>query len=337
MNDSNPERREVINDEAAGWVVRQERGLSAREQDEFLHWLAVDPHHRSAFAEQRWSWEELDRLNGLQTSVGAVPDPQMLAPRRRFAARWWRIAALSLGAAAAVMIFYHLKRQPWRDVVPFTASESLALCEQRKLEDGTLVELNRGASITATFTNAERRVRLDRGEAHFTVTRDPSRTFVVEAGGVAVCAVGTAFCVTLQPGSVAVLVTEGTVRLTSPDKPALGDDPLLNSGQRAVLSLARGGPAPAIASITDDEIAERLAWKPRVLDFVEATLAEIAAEFNRRNPVKLEITDPSLRARRLSANIRSDNVEGFVKLLESDFGIVAKRPSANVIALRSRN
>ena len=244
---------------------------------------------------------------------------------------------LSLGAAAAVMIFYHLKRQPWRDVVPFTTSESLALCEQRKLEDGTLVELNRGASITATFTIAERRVRLDRGEAHFTVTRDPSRTFVVEAGGVAVCAVGTAFCVTLQPGSVAVLVTEGTVRLTSPDKPALGDDPLLNSGQRAVLSLARGGPAPAIASITDDEIAERLAWKPLVLDFVEATLAEIAAEFNRRNPVKLEITDPSLRARRLSANIRSDNVEGFVKLLESDFGIVAKRPSANVIALRSRN
>ncbi|MBC7365598.1 MAG: FecR domain-containing protein [Undibacterium sp.] len=334
-SESDPTRHDSIDEHAAAWVVRQERGLSAREQDEFSQWLAVNPRHRAAFAEQRWSWEELDRLNGLQTSVSAVPDPCLLAPRRH--ARSWRIAALPLIAAAAVMSFYHLARQPSRYVVPFTAPEALALCEQRKLDDGSLVELNRGASITVSFTLAERRVRLERGEAHFTVTHDPSRPFVVEAGGVAVRAVGTAFCVTRETGSVAVLVTEGKVRLTSLDKPALGDDPLLNSGQRAVVSLAPGGPAPTIAPVTADEIAERLAWKPRVLDFAEATLAEIATEFNRCNPVRLEITDPSLRARRLSATIRSDNVEGFVKLLESDFGIVAKRPSANVIALRSRN
>jgi transmembrane sensor len=84
------------------------------------------------------------------------------------------------------------------------------------------------------------------------------------------------------------------------------------------------------------EMEERLAWKPRLLEFDEAPLAEIAAEFNRRNPVRLEITDPALRARRLSAALRSDNVEGFVRLLETDFAISVSRTRAGVIALQSK-
>ena len=30
-------------DVAAAWVMRQDRGLSPAEQDEFLQWLAADP------------------------------------------------------------------------------------------------------------------------------------------------------------------------------------------------------------------------------------------------------------------------------------------------------
>ncbi|MEK6838586.1 MAG: DUF4974 domain-containing protein, partial [Candidatus Thermoplasmatota archaeon] len=62
--------------------------------------------------------------------------------------------------------------------------------------------------------------------------------------------------------------------------------------------------------MTAAEAEERLAWKPRLLEFDESPLAEIAAEFSRRNPVKIELTDPALRERRLSATLRSDIVEG---------------------------
>ena len=61
-----------------------------------------------------------------------------------------------------------------------------------------------------------------------------------------------------------------------------------------------------------------------------------AAEFNHRNAVRLEIADPALRARPLSATLRSDNMEGCVRRLEADFGITASRPQAGVIALRAR-
>ena len=91
MNPSDPESGSAsgVEAEAAAWVVRHERGLTAAEQDAFSSWLAAHPRHRAAFAEQRWSWEELDRLNGLQTSVHAGPDAPLLAPADgRPAARW---------------------------------------------------------------------------------------------------------------------------------------------------------------------------------------------------------------------------------------------------------
>jgi transmembrane sensor len=66
--------------EAAAWMLRHDRGLTAAEQDEFSQWLAADPRRPAAWAEHRWGWEELDRLAGMQSSVHAVPDPDLLSP-----------------------------------------------------------------------------------------------------------------------------------------------------------------------------------------------------------------------------------------------------------------
>jgi transmembrane sensor len=320
--------------EAAAWVVRHERGLSASEQDAFSAWLAADPRHRAAFAEQRWSWEALDRLNGLKTSVHAVPDETRLVPADGRPPARWRFAAplVAAGIAVAVAIGY-LQRPP--AAAPVLATP-LALCEEEKLADGSRVDLNRGAAISVRFTATERRVRLERGEAHFTVAKDPARPFVVEVEGVAVRAVGTAFSVKRGVDSVAVLVTEGTVAVNSPSAANAERAPLITAGHKAVLSLSPRADATVIEAVTAAEMEERLAWKPRLLEFDEAPLAEIAAEFNRGNPVRIEIAGSGLRARRLSAMLRSDNVEGFVRLLETDFGITASRLRDDVIVLQAR-
>ena len=93
---------------AAGWVMRQDRGLSPSEQDAFLHWLAASPRHAEAMARQRGAWDAFDRLAGLPSSMQAVPDPDLLAPsanppprvgRGRFG---W--AALSLAMASSVAL-----------------------------------------------------------------------------------------------------------------------------------------------------------------------------------------------------------------------------------------
>ena len=169
---------------AAEWVLRHDRGLTAAEQDAFSQWLAADPRHRTAWAEHRWGWDELDRLVGLQSSLHALPNPDLLAPRKSRRLDIFsnpRLTALSL-VAAGVMLGLLLWERPLVSPTPgdSTWSESrtphsLALIEQRELADGSVVELNRGAVVTEHFTPAERRVRLKQGEAHFKVAKNPTR------------------------------------------------------------------------------------------------------------------------------------------------------------------
>jgi transmembrane sensor len=222
----------------------------------------------------------------------------------------------------------------------------------RVLADGTVVELNDAAIIVADYTATERRVRLERGEAHFTVTKDAARPFTVTAAGVAVRAVGTAFNVRLADSAVEVLVTEGQVRLQPPpaqiapgvpahtataplSTPSASPTPerLLAARQRAVVGTTPSAAAPEIATLTPGEIARVLAWQHRLLNFTATPLGDIVAAYNRRNATQLVLADPGLAALRVNASLRSDNVIGFVKLLETGFGVRAERRGENEILL----
>lgn len=350
------ESRDEIEAAAARWVLRRDRGLTAAEQDEFSQWLVADPRHGAALAEHRWGWDELDRLTGLQTSLGAVPDPDLFARRPAARARrlWWLAAGSGLAAAAVAVMVYARAPQP-AEGEKTVAQFSAALCERLMLEDGSLVELNRGAAAEAAYSPTARRVRLLRGEASFTVAKDAARPFIVSAGGVEVRAVGTVFNVRLDPAAVEVVVTEGQVRVAAPElvvpasagpanfparsgptNESTAAQLSLRAGQSAVVSLAPAAPPPQPVTLAPAELTARLAWQPRLLDFTDAPLAEIVAGFNRRNAVQLTVAEPALAARRLSAAFRSDNVEGFVRLMESDFGMSAEWRDGREIVLRRK-
>jgi transmembrane sensor len=164
--------------------------------------------------------------------------------------------------------------------------------------------------------------------------------------------VGTAFNVRLADATVEVLVTEGQVRLQPPSAQtapvALGNtattppathstsltpEPLLAARQRAVVATTPSAAAPEIATLTPGEIARVLAWQHRLLNFTATPLGDIVAAYNRRNATQLVLADPGLAALRVNASLRSDNVIGFVKLLETGFGVRAERRGENEILL----
>ncbi len=344
MNTPHANSGESIELAAADWVLRQDRGLTAAEQDEFSQWLAADERHRDALALHRWGWEEMDRLAGIQTTVHALPDPDLLAPGPARPARRARIiwlGSLVLAAAAAVAVAVVLlrpeKANPPANVAPPVFA---ARIEQRTLDDGSVVELNRGAEIAVNFTPGERRVELLKGEANFQVAKNKERPFIVSAGGVDVRAVGTAFNVRLGGESVEVVVTEGRVRVDQPAAQAAGGSavvvPELGVGGRAEISLVPAAVAPRVATLDGTEMQQRLAWQPRLMDFTDAALADIVAEFNRRNPVHLVIEQPVVGELRLSATFRSDNVEGFVRLMESDFDLRAEQRGNDILLRKGR-
>jgi transmembrane sensor len=330
---------EAIEAAAAVWLSLRDRGMTEAETAEFMRWLQQSPKHAEAFAELDAVWRQFSRVGELRPVAGFAPQPEFLAPRPRVRVHR-RIAWGAFAAAAALAVAW----LGWHQIVP-TAETAVGAFQKLDLPDGSVVQLNTDSAIKVRYSNAERRVELLRGEAHFDVAKSPARPFIVAADHVAVRAVGTAFNVRLRPDAVDVLVTEGKVQVNDVLKGESllahtsdrAGPPLLAQGERVSVPLAAAdvfdsaAPAPvAITEVAPVEIQRALAWQERRLEFDNLPLAEVIAEFNRYNRTQLLISDPELNAKRFSGTFRADGYEPFVRLLEENFGVVGERDASGI-------
>jgi transmembrane sensor len=338
---------EEIQDAASGWLARRDRGLSAAEQDAYLEWLYASPRHGRAIVQLERVWTTLNKLEQWRPAHSAIPNPDLLAPRRH-SRLYWLSTALAAAAAIAMAAYIWLPARAGSPVPLHTAVIHPGP-ERLTLEDGSVVELNTGAKVDVHFTPGERRVQLVRGEAHFTVAKNAVRPFFVDTGRVSVRAVGTAFSVSLAATEVAVLVTEGKVQVTSenreqrteastpPDTSVLrppSSGIYLTAGQQAVIPLgADATSAPTVQEVTPAQIERALAWQGIRLGFVEMPLADVVAEFNRYNHRKLIVADEATGAILVDGNFRADNVDAFIRLLDSSFDVTAF-PHGDEVVLR---
>jgi transmembrane sensor len=79
-----------------------------------------------------------------------------------------------------------------------------------------------------------------------------------------------------------------------------------------------------------------LSWQHRLLDFNAVPLADVVVEFNRRNRVQMVIQDQELASIPISASFHSDNIEGFLRLLEAGFDARVERHGESEILLSRR-
>ena len=339
----------TIQHQAAEWLaLRQAENFSPVQQAAFADWMAQNSRHAEIFAEVESAWGRFDRLAFYPHSADTAPDPDLLAPAPRRLHRLSHWAPVALAAAAMVMVGIFWQGSPFTAgaVTPSTTAAS-DKPQFMNLPDGSSVELNAGSQVTVHFTSTQRRLKLVRGEAHFSVTKDPAREFIVEADGVAVRAIGTAFNVRLQEKKVEVLVTEGSVKVAPPAVGLVAAKPsrseiiaTLSAGQRTILP-ATGVAAdfsPRVETLDPTEIDRALAWQTNRFNFDATPLSEVVRRLNRhatgRNGAQLIIRDPQLDAVLISGRFRNDNVESFVEALETSFGVVAERRSNGEIALR---
>jgi transmembrane sensor len=320
--------------QAADWLARRDRGLTAAEQDDYLQWLARDARHASLIARHEATDRRMQQLARWQPASSTEPNPDLFARPRR--GGWQRAAALTAIAAALVfgtVLWQRSGREAMRPTTNF-----LRVNEREALADGSVVELREGSRIELAFSASERRVRLVGGEAYFTVAKDPSRPFIVEAGGVAVRAVGTVFAVRLDAATVDVLVTEGQVRVEPPvnaSRPAADSSATRDvaASHRAVVSLAASAPPAEVTAVTPEQIKDALGWQAPRFQFYETPLAEAVEEFNHLNHHQLILGDPSLGLKRIGGTFRADNVEGFVSLLNLTMGIRGEARGADATVL----
>src|SRR5690606_33297201 len=139
--------------------------------------------------------------------------------------------------------------------------------------------------------------------------------------------------------SVEVLVLEGKVAVDDAQSGAsllavtdatAASAPALTPGQRVVVALPEllpsAGPAGVgVAALLPDALRRPTAWQEGRLDFEAAPLSEIVAEFNRYHQRKLVIVDANLAAQRFGGSFNPGDREGFVRMLQQNFGVVVEQ------------
>lgn len=343
---STPAERERMRREASEWIALRDAGFTAEQQDAFFAWLAADPRHAEICSELQTLFRQMDVMVEWRPLHAPEPNPDLLltpSARRAGAKPWgWMLAA-----AAALVLglwIWPAPEEPRRaaSVTRVPASEPALSYERHVLEDGSVMELNRGAQVTLQFDRAQRVLQLVAGEAYFTVAKDPSRPFIVRAGGGEVTAVGTAFNVSLSNAHLEVFVTEGRIRLEPPKHerlPAAADvrtAHLLEAGQGVLVPVHGPAGALVIAPYSAERVAQKLSWKDELVEFTGTPLSDVILEFNRRNHTQLVIGDPELSGRQITGALRPSNLDGFVELLQVTQEIEAERFGTSKIVLRKK-
>jgi transmembrane sensor len=348
-----------IEEVAANWLTLRSEGLSSSQRREFERWRQADPHHAAAVARLEAACDLLEKMPRVRADLQPVITfPSPARPVERAAGRSGR-GWLTAAAVAAAVIITAVAFRPWRLASPASHSHATSAggYERVVLGDGSVIELNASTEVRVVLAADERRVSLLSGEAHFTVAHDPGRPFVVEAAGFSVRAVGTAFNVLIGSEAVEVLVTEGKVAVV--DRPADTARPPPPSGRSPGESARRGFsafleanerariPAPmvpdavppehaaVIEKVTPEAVRRALSWQERRLVFAETPLREVATEFNRRNRIQIVLGDDRIGARPVGGAFAADNVEGFLRLLESSGRITVERRDEKTVVLRA--
>lgn len=351
MQNEMPGHRQVAESAAAAWLARYERDdWDAAAEAQLQAWIEADFNHRAAWLRISHAWKQADCLRNLASTAaaGQVPSPDQLqvplydaapvmradprpgpggvvavrnAPGRR---RWW-YGAVAAMAAAVVIAGAWLLHQP-------TYRTEVGALQVVPLSDGSRVTLNTNTVIKIRLTESQRRIELERGEAFFEVAKDPQRPFIVVAGGEQVQAVGTQFSVRREGGQVQVVVMEGVVKLDGPGTmQGGGGERMLRAG-----TVARAGDDGLVVRQQPvPEVEQLLSWRSGFLIFDGTPLATAVADFNRYNSRRIVIEDPGIANIPVGGAFRASNMDAFVRLIETDFSVVAVREGDRIL-LRER-
>ena len=300
--------RTQVEEQAALWLLRQdEPEWSEGDQRSLDAWLDASMGHKAAYWRLEHGWRQADRL--------AAHRPAAALPRSRWVPqRTWKAAAIAASVLAAVAV------TGWTmiaDAPRKTYMTELGGHETVPLPDGTHMELNTNTKLRSEVTQTGRVVWLDRGEAYFEVAHDPSRPFVIYAGPRKITVLGTKFSIRRDNKDVQVSVVEGKVRVDALESPKPVAPAVLTPGQVAI---ARGTET-LLAPKSVERVESDLSWRRGVLTFDQFTVARAAEEFNRYNRRKIIVTDPLAGAIRIGGTFQSDNIDGFVELLEEGYGL----------------
>jgi transmembrane sensor len=297
------ESAQKIDDAAAAWAARIDRGLSTEEQAELDAWLAADTRRVGALARAHALW-----IHAGRAGASAAPDRNRIEVERP---RITRRALLMGGAAAASLAgigaFVILREQPGGIATDIGEIRRVALL------DGSAITLDTDSRIRVAYQSFERRVTLLAGQAYFEVAEDPARPFLVEAGNILVQALGSSFSISTAAGlPISIVVSTGHVAVSRYVNGVTTSTAKLEANMS--IDVARRGDVSTQAAHALDpvELDRTLAWREGKLSFSGKTLDEASRRFARYSAVRI-VVDPPLAGERITGLFAANDPRGFAK------------------------
>jgi len=323
-------------DEEAGlWIARIDRGIRDSETDDLKRWLSSSAENYQAFIEMAEFWDEMDAMSILSDIFPVSSADEK--PSKSFA---WAIAAtvvLAIASAALLMINEGIfDRSAGAQVADLPTNVfSTQKGEQATfgLPDGSTIVLNTDSLLTIDFTDANRIMRLERGEIHVSVAHE-SRPLSVLVGDQIIQALGTEFNIEITSDqSIELVVTEGLVVVGFLDAPLQDldvDEPvelaptstLVAGGEEAVIRhVEETLQKIETAEIETEEIAVKLSWRNGNIVFTGETLEEAVEEVERYTAVEFVFLDEDSKQEEIAGFFKAGDVEGLLAVLRQEFEI----------------
>jgi len=309
---------------AAEWMARlNAHDCTEEDRGEFAHWLDRSPQNRAAYArcEKLWAMpgqlashsDMFAQLVAKAEAIASIPTTSSL-PRRPVSRPWMALAAgLATIAILGGALFFHGTLSSNR--IATAAGEQRTVT----LPDGSVVTLNGRTTLSSAFTESERRVEMQGGEAFFDVAKNPARPFIVRAGNSEVRVVGTQFNVRQVHGELEVVVREGKVNVI-PDSTVAPTASVprveLRPGNRLVMNTHDN--QVSVAEVNPERLT---AWRTGMIKFDAVALEDVIEDVNRYTDKPLVIKSESLRSLPISGRFRVGDTDSVRFLLRERFDV----------------
>lgn len=277
---------EKVSDARLSQIFGEALGDEPSKEETLAAWEAFEKKHISSEEEHLQKAEDELSEKKIEDEIGGESSSRKISKARILA---WITASVAVAASLFLFIFRSSQEisQPTEfSMELFSEVTSPKQVEQTlsdgycvvstpaatttlvTLSDGTRVMLNANSTLEypASFDDAEvREVRL-KGEAHFEVTKNPHRPFVVKAGEMQTQVLGTIFDVkAYRKDAPKVTLMEGKVKVSNADT-----EVEMHPGQTATLQSDKIVVSRASSSVSD--------WLEGDFDMDQVTLAEAMSD-----------------------------------------------------------
>lgn len=305
-----------LSDQAIAWIVRLHSGEAGKaDRAAFLAWRRQSADHEAAALEAETLWGDASELHR-DPSTGLIrPGRAKGRPSRR--AVLGGMAGLAVAGAGA--LWMSGANRSWRSDHATGVAETRVI----RFPDGSLATLNAMTAINVDYRAGRRRIELIEGQAFFEVVEDDTLPFTVDTRGKRVVALGTAFDVdaNLPDGSVAVAVTEHSVRVEAGASPA-GGSLVVEEGQRVVIS--QDG---RFGGIVPQEAAVATAWRTGMYVAEERRLEDVIAAFRAYHEGWIVVQGERVKALRVNAVLDLRTPDASLRALAEGLPITVRHVS----------